>query len=545
MATRQQRVLKRRRVVAVAAPLAPRTHKRSPPSPPPLPPWGVCCGGGGGRNVHGEEEEPWLGCLRPLLRARGQRRSTLSPPILRAPRRSRRPMRVRLLATTAAGKPVFCLPSPEREDEVAGLAAAGAALAEYAAGPAGGALRSVTFPPHTLSFTAHGGLRFLASSAVGEPAAALAAYSAAAHAAAVALLTSRVHAALAKDPRYDAGRLLGGAGPALAAAVGCDPDRVPTAVAGAFVPLAMAAAVRTRAMAALNEAVRAAGCVAGMVLMVGDEEGDEGGSGGDPSCSSSPQPPRVLALAGSSPWHPVDVATVAAIVSATAPGDGREACSPLALPVARPASFLHAYVARVEMMEEEEGKVVAGGDDDAACPSSTSSSSPSSSSLLTIVLLAESASSFDAMRHAGRGCGARLRREGVAAAASAAAADPVALAHLPADSALTPLLHFAARSSARGQLVTSRLAPGAAGPPPGGLARARAALVGGGTRLGVDAATAGRRGAAQGQGGQGGQGDDATPTATATSLRPPARCYWEQPQPGRAPDGRPGVGREN
>ena len=253
---------------------------------------------------------------------------------------------------TAAGKPVFSLhsaadaadaaageggngaekaPGAEARDSdagSAGLAAAGVALSDYADGlvldddEGCSSSVSTTSSSYSSAFSAaatrhhlrnslvslttpsglrvllarRGGLRLSVASRAGEPDAALLCYAEAAHASVLSLLTDRVHSALAAQPSFDAGRLLGGAGGVLSAVArgwggggfgggsggaqaAADGESLSSAsssfdacdLCAAFPPLPLPSRLRAEATAALTGALAATGGVAERAaLLAGD-----------------------------------------------------------------------------------------------------------------------------------------------------------------------------------------------------------------------------------------------------------------------------------
>ena len=395
------------------------------------------------------------------------------------------------IIATLAGKPVWCFSSSEENQpstsssRLASVAAVAGALADYAAAR-GDALASLTVggesgdgaTPHSHSTTRiatlqRGNLRLTAASDLDESEAASAADLDALHAQVLAVLTTGLHRAVGRDPGLDAARLLAGAEPTLMSVVaGLDgPDAA--VLTGAYPPLPLPAALRRCATTALATAVEAGGAAGGGLLLVGG---------------------LVAALAGgarkgSAPaaWSPGDVHALTHFVlgspSLTRPGI--EACAPVCLPFRDPARLWHAYVAGCPEVEEERRRSSGGGESGGgAAPAPATPPA-------TLILLGDRASDFPALARAGRAAVAALRRDGVLAAAGMAARAPgggrLSVSDLP-PALLSPRpLHFALRSVTRGQVLASGPADpsvAAAAPPPGGYARARAALVGGRGRLG-------------------------------------------------------------
>lgn len=365
----------------------------------------------------------------------------------------------------------------------------------------------------------------MVASDLDEPEAALVAYLDALHAQVLAVLTAGLHRAVAREPGLDAARLLAGAEGTLASAAGGldGPDAV--VLSGAFPPLPLPAVLRRCATDALVAAVEAGGAAGGGLLLVGDLvaalAGGARGRGRTSAAARAPAP----AL-----WAPGDVHALTHFVrgSPSLRRPGVEACAPVCLPARDPARLWHAYVAACPEHEEERGSSSGGCGAGAGAPAAPPPPRPSD---ITLLLLGDRASDFQALARAGRAAVAALRRGGVLAAAGDAARSPgggrVSLADLP-PALLDPRpLHFALRSVTRGQVVSSgldRADPAAAAlPPPGGYARARAALCGGRGRLGFGPVEV------EG-GGSGGPGEDAA-HPHPHPLPPRLRTHWARRGP--------------
>eukprot|EP00884_Botryococcus_braunii_P019029 jgi/Botrbrau1/580/Bobra.0010s0046.1 len=233
-----------------------------------------------------------------------------------------RSQRKHIFVLSNAGKPVFTLHGDD--NALAGFMAIIDAIISFVKDK-GDTLQHVRAGKHLFVFVQKGPLYLLAVSATGEPPSVLERQLDLVHAQIVCILTNHFDRMLAKNPRFDSRRLLGGTQEVLRSLIQSF-EWDPSALMGGFLTLPLPSSLRHTALVALQAAVKAGGALYG-VLLAGD---------------------GVVALTHprAHPMHVLDVLLLSSFVKGTSSfrQAGTESFSPVCLPQFNASAFLHAYV---------------------------------------------------------------------------------------------------------------------------------------------------------------------------------------------------------
>ncbi|CAL8471447.1 g10989 [Coccomyxa elongata] len=232
-----------------------------------------------------------------------------------------RSQRKHFFVLSNAGRPVFTAHGSEHA--LAGFMAIIDAMMSFVK-DRGDSLHSIRAGKHLIVFFERGPLYLVAVSSAGEPESALKLQLDLLHAHLLAILTDNFDRMLAKNPRFEPRRLLGGTEDVLRRFLGSF-DSSPSAMLCAFEPLRLAADARHTVLLALQSAVKRSEAVYGVLLagerMVGLAQ------------------PRAHAL------HAEDLLLLSSFVlGSDSFRAAAESFSPICLPRFNPSAFLHAYV---------------------------------------------------------------------------------------------------------------------------------------------------------------------------------------------------------
>lgn len=231
-----------------------------------------------------------------------------------------RQRRKHVLVLSNAGKPIWTLHGDE--NALAGLMGVVQALTSFVHDK-GDTMQSVRAGKHCIVFLERGPFIFVMASATGEPEAVLLSQLRLIHAQILSILTSSVDKTFAKNPSYDARKLLGSTSHVLTSLVNSF-ESDPSALLTCLVPLPLKSSLRHSALVFLQSAVKSAGALFGVLLTQ----------------------KAIVAVAQSRAHmlHPHDVLLLANLVRSNESFKQAQTFTPVCLPHFNPSAFLHAYV---------------------------------------------------------------------------------------------------------------------------------------------------------------------------------------------------------
>ncbi|KAL0050904.1 hypothetical protein WJX82_009701 [Trebouxia sp. C0006] len=321
-----------------------------------------------------------------------------------------RQQRKHVFVLSNAGKPIWTLHGDE--NALAGLMAVIQALTSFVHDK-GDTMQSIRAGAHLIVFLERGPFILVMASATGEPEAALTCQLGLVHAQILSILSSSVDKMFARNPSYDARKLLGATNHVLTALVASF-HHDPSAMLTCLVPLALKSNLRHCALVYLQSAVKSAGALFGVLLTQ----------------------KAIVAVAQSRAHvlHPHDLLLLANLVRSNESFKQAQTFTPVCLPHFNSAAFLHAYVQYLH---------VSGG--------------------VCLVLLSSQAESFFKLADAAQQVHRQLKQPGVLQAIVSVTEHEtggglLSIADLPPQCGggqvgVTPLLHFLYKSPTRGQVI--------------------------------------------------------------------------------------------
>ncbi|KAL0025489.1 hypothetical protein WJX77_005361 [Trebouxia sp. C0004] len=321
-----------------------------------------------------------------------------------------RQQRKHVFVLSNAGKPIWTLHGDE--NALAGLMAVIQALISFVHDK-GDTMQSIRAGTHLIIFLERGPFILVMASATGEPEAALTCQLGLVHAQILSILSSSVDKMFARNPSYDARKLLGATSHVLTALVASF-DYDPSAMLMCLVPLPLKSNLRHCALVYLQSAVKSAGALFGVLLTQ----------------------KAIVAVAQSRAHvlHPHDLLLLANLVRSNESFKQAQTFTPVCLPHFNSAAFLHAYVQYLH---------VSGG--------------------VCLVLLSSQAESFFNLADAAQQVHRQLKQPGVLQAIISVTEHQtdgglLSISDLPPQCGggqvgMTPLLHFLYKSPTRGQVI--------------------------------------------------------------------------------------------
>ncbi|KAL0035669.1 hypothetical protein WJX79_007044 [Trebouxia sp. C0005] len=321
-----------------------------------------------------------------------------------------RQQRKHVFVLSNAGKPIWTLHGDE--NALAGFMAVIQALTSFVHDK-GDTMQSIRAGAHLIVFLERGPFILVMASATGEPEAALTCQLGLVYAQILSILSSSVDKMFARNPSYDARKLLGATNHVLTALVASF-DYDPSAMLTCLVPLPLKSNLRHCALVYLQSAVKSAGALFGVLLTQ----------------------KAIVAVAQSRAHvlHPHDLLLLANLVRSNESFKQAQTFTPVCLPHFNSAAFLHAYVQYLH---------VSGG--------------------VCLVLLSSQAESFFKLADAAQQVHRQLKQPGVLQAIVSVTEHEtggglLSIAELPPQCGggqvgMTPLLHFLYKSPMRGQVI--------------------------------------------------------------------------------------------